>query len=198
MTDSLPPEGKHPDVIDAEAWLDQLTSLNPSPLVKRHAEVLLHELELLRDRVTNRDAMNDTLRRDLMEAISHHQADIAHISDKARAAAERYDWCEVYDELIDEINDGEDGALHVKLETRRATYEVYFPTTVWMKTEVIATDEDHAITQARLIAENTNWKVLLTGHPRSQPGQDVPTVSLVAPDEKPGLDLDEMEAERKH
>lgn len=195
MTDSLPPEGKHPDVIDAEAWLDQLTSLNPWSLVNQRAEVLRQELGLLRDRVANRGAMNDTLRRDLMEAISHHQADIARISDKARAAAERYDWCEVYDELLDEVNVG----LHEKLETRRATYEVSFPTIVWMKTEVVATDEEAALDEARRVAENTNWRVLLTGQPRKQIGSpDVPTVSLVAPDEKPGLDLDDMEAERKH
>ena len=196
MTDFLPPEGKHPDVIEAEAWLDQLTSLNPSSLVKRHAEVLRQELALLRDRVANRDAMNDSLRRDLMGAISHHQADIARISELARQRAEHYDWCEVYDELLDEINDGEDGALHVKLETRRATYEASFPTTVWVKTEVVAIDEDHAITQARLIAENTNWTVSLRGP--AVPPHAAPTVSLVAPDEKPALNLDDMEVERKH
>lgn len=55
----------------------------------------------------------------------HHMADIARISDRFIAAANEFELCHIYDQIIDELNE----VLYVKLKRRESTWtgELTFP-----------------------------------------------------------------------
>ena len=76
----------------------------------------------------------------LATAHRNHEADIKCIGDRLMAEAEEREWCNVYDEVISELN----RRLHVELPVREREYTVEVEVTGTLRVLVVATSESDA------------------------------------------------------
>lgn len=121
--------------IDHDVSLRQLTAWQE---VAKTISELQRELELAQVRESELSAQ-------LAAAIDHHEIDIAMIGQHMIQEAEDRGWCEKFDDIIDELNDG---GLFVKLPTRRVPWDVAVVYQVELRASVQAATEDEALDRA--------------------------------------------------
>lgn len=84
----------------------------------------------------------------LAESERLHRQDIEHIGAKMIAEANRRDWCEIYDDVVDDLNN----QLHVELPVREHDYSVELTYQVRVTATMTARDADAALGIAKKIA----------------------------------------------
>lgn len=106
------------------------------------------ELQELQDRAVKAETSlaelhrkHDNLGNNYQAACSAHEADIKRIGEAMMRAAEDHDWCEVFDDYVDELNK----KLAFKLPTRTHEYIVRRTYLVTTEEKVTCRDEDEAL-----------------------------------------------------
>ncbi len=101
----------------------------------------LAKVQDLEERLKGAQEQIKRLDNEVSATMAKHRADIAAIGERLIAEAEDRDWCDTYDDVIKDLNQG----LNVKLKVRVQPYVVDTIYTVTVRTTVTATDEDEAI-----------------------------------------------------
>ena len=107
----------------------------------------------LRTRIAGLRETNATLMRRVEEARDLHRSDIATIGETLMDEADKREWCDEYDSIVQGLN----RHLHVELPLRKREYTVTVNVQVVITVE--ATDEDDARSEARDIARDAEKTV---------------------------------------
>lgn len=99
----------------------------------RHNSTLQTIAEGHRERVEKLEA-------DLREARLRHQQDITRIGDRLMEEAENREWCDIYDDVINDIN----AHMWIELPTREQEYTVAFDVSAVVHVQVTATSPSNA------------------------------------------------------
>lgn len=116
---------------------------------------LIQEKTTLELRVETAERLERQVRAELERAKATHKQDIERIGERLLEEAESRDWCGDYDEIIDGLN----GRLTVRLPERTKRWVALVDVTLRVRVEVDATNEDTADEAAR----RKDWPSVIYG-----------------------------------
>jgi hypothetical protein len=107
-------------------------------MIAAHSETAISAERDLRTALAAGQAQAEQLRRDVADAERRHRDDIAVIGERLIQEANDRDWCQTYDDIVDELNE----KLTFELPLRERDFTV--TALVELRLAVTATSEEHA------------------------------------------------------
>lgn len=119
-------------------------------LPTEYATVSMETYNDLRLRFGRVEASRDDYKQQLGTSVTRHAEDIRRIGEALMSEADFRQWCDLYDDFVDKLND----SLSIKLPTRQREWDVEVEYTVRVRRSIDATSYSNAVDELRETIEN--------------------------------------------